>query len=340
MEAPLPASDSGKTSAIRRDLEHRLGPLPKAQKYYIVLMTPRSGSNLLCADLRRFGFGNPAETFYRNPKTTKRLYGWETDNFYQHLRLALTYGTVNDIYGLKISWYQFRAFLAKGRALIGEAARSLNDAEVLDVFFPQARLIALRRRDKIAQAVSYAKGIQTGVWQVPKHQRLNLYRYTAPPIYHQPFIEACLDELIVADTLWMDFLHRHHLTYLEVWYEDLAENYVETMLQVYAYLELTPPERPQPRLKKLADAQSQAWIRRFTAETAWLHEEAVQKALQQGDFQRVLLWRFETLADARREQIWTRSWGYRTRKIRRWLRRFYLKGQEITARSGSQPTSR
>ncbi len=336
MDAPTPLLNASKTSAIRRDLERRLGPLPKAKKYYIIFMTPRSGSNLLCADLRRFGFGSPDETFYRNPKTTKRIHGWETDDFYQHLRLALEYGTVNDIYGLKISWYQFRTFIAKARDLLGKDAQDLNDAEVLDVFFPNAHLIALRRRDKIAQAVSYAKGIQTGVWRVPKNLKVSLYRYTAPPIYHQPLIEACFDELVVADTLWMDFLHRHRLPYLEVWYEDLAENYVDTMLRVYDYLALTPPEQPQPRLKKLANAQSQAWMQRFREETEWLHEPQMQKALQESDFHQVQLLRFERLADERRELAWTRSWGYRTRKARRWIYRIYRKAQELR---GKQPTT-
>ncbi len=313
----MPMINTDLTATARKYIHEKYGELPVPPKGYIILMAPRSGSNLLCADLQRFGFGNPIEGLHAN---IKRLYalGWRIDfsNPYEHLRQVLEFGTQNNIFGLKMNWYQFRTWLPKMRGLIGPLAKQLNNAEVLDVFFPNVSYVHLKRRDKLKQAVSYAKGIQTGVWKIPVAIHQDIYQYAVSPVYLQPLIEACFDDLIAMDVAWDDYLQRFALPHLEVWYEDVVSDYAMGMLRLYDYLGLVPPETPEPQTKKLANRQSTDWVKRFEEETPWLKDSELKNALSAGDFHTVMTLRYRMLSSARREYAWVSSWAYRSKTIR------------------------
>ena len=197
----------------------------------------------------------------------------------------------------------------------------LNDAEVVDVFFPNAVYIHLKRRNKIKQAISYAKAMQNGIWHVEAEQTKDNKAYALPEEYNRAHIESCLDNLLAFDMAWENYLGRYNLPFMELWYEDLAKNYHGKMSEIYAYLGITQQEIAEPPLKKLANTESQEWVQRFTAETSWLEDQTIKSALESGDISTVFVYRMLLLTRAKERKDWANIP----------VNRFHLKPLKLTA---------
>jgi LPS sulfotransferase NodH len=307
----------------RKAVLDRYGDLPIPEQAYLVLMLPRSGSNLLCYHLEKIGFGRPIEWFHYNQKRWESVFGSHLDlsDPYVYIREALRYGTVNGVFGSKLNWAQFEIFLKKARALLDPAGIQLNDAEAVEVFIPAPKYIHLKRRNKIRQAVSYARARQNGIWMVKADQDDTYKDYTLPAVYDREHIECLFDNLLAFDLSWEQYLTHHDLPALEIWYEDLAKDYVNKMLEVYTYLGISRDEVIDPPLKRQADSVSQVWVQRFQEETDWLQDETITEALQAGDFFTVYLQRTMGLVRMKELLHWSKMPARRFRNIRKLLLR-------------------
>ena len=86
-------------------------------------------------------------------------------------RYVLQRGTTrNGVFGAKMMWNYFDDFRARVARAAGPRATSRFN-EALDVVFPNLRIIFVRRRDKVAQAVSLWKAIQTQQWRTTRVTR-------------------------------------------------------------------------------------------------------------------------------------------------------------------------
>lgn len=268
-----------------RDFARREYPgIPLPNRSYLVLMSARSGSMLLCAQLEKIGFGRPIEAF--NPNKNPMFHNvWDIDysNDYEYIKKAIEYQTVNGVMGMKFSLNQFHLFLEKARRLLGESGVQLTDAEVVDVFFPCARYIHLQRRDKVKQAISYAKAWQNGIWYEAADGNDEFKEYLLPAVYDREHIECCFDIILSIDAGWQKYLSENMLESLLVWYEDLAADFSGKMCEVYEFLGVVEETIEAPPLKKQANLQSQEWEKRFRAETPWLAIPRITTALQSGD---------------------------------------------------------
>jgi len=310
--------DSTVITETRRLFFQYYKPFPLPAQSYVVLMAPRSGSNLLCAALSKGGAGNPVEAFHKN-KILQEEYGWHIDfnKPYEHIRQAIVFQTRNNILGTKFNWWQFERFLAMVRQLLTPLAlpKPLNEREMLELFFPQAAYIHIKRHDKVAQAVSFAKALQTGEWVRPKGHRP--YR-TPTPQYDQQLIAFSLEKMLAIDTAWITFLRQYEVPHLEIWYEDLTTQYSETIKRVYNYLGVSA-QPPEPPLTKQADHISQQWITRFREETPWLTENRFSSALEAKDMSTAFLWRAVYHAFDAHTNYWENSSLYKRHlQRRRW----------------------
>lgn len=289
----------------RKGIHNTLGVLPVPERSYIVLMSPRSGSTLLCTHLQNIKYGMPIEAFHFNHNRIRRLHGWDIDfsDPYEHIKKALDFQTVNGIFGTKFSWIEFEIFLNAGRKLTDQTGIPLNDAEVVDVFFPKSAYIHLKRRNKIKQAVSYAKAMQGGIWHVQAQEK-DRREYVPPEEYNREHIESCLDNLLAFDAAWENYLQRHDLPFLELWYEDLANDYYDKMREIHAFLGIEQDQIEEPPLKKLANTESQEWVKRFTAETPWLEDKTIKEALDAGDVSTASIYRLLMLTRERERKNW------------------------------------
>src|ERR1700721_3947051 len=130
---------------------------------YLICATPRTGSYLLCDALRSTGMaGNPTEYFsYSYEKHWSQVWGAkDLDSYLRHVLDSTT--TPNGIFGVKSHPWQFDYFVRKlaGRAPVLYAERPA----ILAKWFPDLKYVWLKRRNKLRQAISYAKCLQTNVW--------------------------------------------------------------------------------------------------------------------------------------------------------------------------------
>src|SRR4051812_30708315 len=117
---------------------------------YVVCALPRSGSSLLCELLFETGLaGAPAEYFdaQQMGRFSER---WNARDFGAYLRALLERKTgPNGVFGFKAQFFQL--------------AEAFPDGE-LDAAFPSLRYVYITRRDRLRQAISWARAVQTGWW--------------------------------------------------------------------------------------------------------------------------------------------------------------------------------
>jgi len=253
--------------------------VPPTQSY-IIASTPRSGSNLLADGLAQTNIaGKPCERFPRPSEhihsevATRRAallaqpppedsYNEALDA--EYIKRILELGTTeNGVFGIKIHRFQIDDAVRRFRSYLG----SLNSDhhEILSTAFPNLSYIWLRRRDKISQAVSWHKAVQSNQYvklhdSAPSAEELNNeieFDYTA--------IRTYWSALECSDKGWQYFFSTLKENPLTIWYEDLSEDYQSTIKGTLAYLKLDkqPFVVSPPRYRKTADLQSSEWVERF-----------------------------------------------------------------------------
>jgi LPS sulfotransferase NodH len=172
----------------------------------------------------------------------------------------------NGVSGCKVHWFQFQYLSQQlGVSLAEDGADALS---ALGKHFPNLRYIWLRRRDRLRQAISHARAVQSDVWweidgatRPPK----------APPQFDRDLIDATIRDLEKSDLGWVTFFARCHLSPYVLWYEDFCENYQATIRNVLQYLDIPGADAcviTSPRLRKQADLVSEEWVRRYLDSTS------------------------------------------------------------------------
>ena len=233
---------------------------------YLVCAVPRSGSYLLCEGLRNTGVaGWPTEYFssgYRGYWSPR----WGTPDFVDYMDRAVAEATTpNGVCGVKAHASQFDYFAreASGLLPVPHAMRP----ELLERWLPDLRYIRLRRRDKVRQAVSYVKAIQSKIW----------WDADAPPApYDAPrpdavrfdylLIEASMSRMAEEDDRWTRYFATIGLDPLTLDYEDITEDPDGAVRTVLEYLDVELPDEyihPRFTFRRQADERTEQWVARF-----------------------------------------------------------------------------
>jgi trehalose 2-sulfotransferase len=242
---------------------------------YLVCATPRSGSNFLCAALRRTGFaGDPEEYFGHRDQQQWAKYWGPSASYQEHFRKAVRRGTTpNGVCGAKLflrdGFHEeyLSDFNRKLEPLLSEGLSSAPVLERIASVFPNCHFIWLTRRHKIRQAVSFQRAIQTKMWHDfeagPEAQPA-----AREPSYDYNGIEDCLVEVVRQEAEWQDLFSQARIQPLTVVYEDLAANFSETINYILRYLKIEAADTkwPEPRMRKQSDGRSELWCARFCAE--------------------------------------------------------------------------
>jgi trehalose 2-sulfotransferase len=168
--------------------------------------------------------------------------------------LALVYrlgSTGNGVFGAKIHWNNLRWALAKFAEMPRFAG--LDRAATLHRAFPNLRVVDVTRRDRVRQAVSWARMAQDGIWVAPAGQPEPAWpSSTVAPRYDYELI-AGLEALITeGEAGWRRLYAGLGLTPCHVVYEDLTSpaGYEPPVRRVLAHLDSTntqAPSRPPRR---------------------------------------------------------------------------------------------
>ena len=242
---------------------------------YFVCATPRSGSNFLCAALRRTGLaGDPDEYFgHRDQQQWVKHWG-PSESYREHFDKAINRGTTpNGVFGVKLFLRDgahedyLNDFNHKIGPLLGEGLSEASVLERVASLFPNPHFLWLTRRHKIRQAVSFQRAMQTRIWH-DFEAGLGARPAVSEPEYDYQLIDDCLADVIRQEAEWQDLFSQAGIQPLTIVYEDFVANLSETISQILRYLKIDAPEKmwPAPRMRKQSDYRSELWVQRFCEE--------------------------------------------------------------------------
>jgi LPS sulfotransferase NodH len=257
---------------------------------YLVCATQRSGSTLLCEllkgtevagvpdeyfeELRSTGLPRQAREYFEPPHVAHIADALtvsdpgraeEPGDFEGWFSYVLKRGTTpNGVFGAKMMWNYFDDFRARIAELPG--LDTLLFTEALDTVFPNLRIIFVRRRDKLAQAVSLWKAIQTQQWRNEAEGE----RDQLEAAYDYEALKFLVEELHRWDARWEDWFYATGRQPIRVIYEEFVGARAATIGRVLDELGIDPPEPAGERgpMKRQADDLSHDWVARFRDDDA------------------------------------------------------------------------
>ncbi len=261
--------------------------MPPPAHAYLVCATPRSGSTLLSELLRATGVaGRPLEHFEvlrasgapRQPReyfdgvhdfrVLDRLAslrppapGRDGETPETWWRRILADGTTpNGVWGGKLMWGHVDDLVARARELPGLGGADLGS--VVDTLLgPDVALVYVTRPDKVEQAVSLWRAVQTESWRSGAAASTECIAYVFEGVDH---LRRQIEEHDAAWRRW--FAERGRPVY-EVSYDDLGEDPCGTTAAVLEALGLPSDGVPEPDMHRQRDERSAAWAERYRAES-------------------------------------------------------------------------
>jgi len=183
--------------------------------------------------------------------------------FAGHLEDVLREATTrNGVFGAKLMWGYLPDFAARLKTLPGYERTPTFRA--LEGCFPGVRFVRVVRRDKVAQAVSLWKALQTQRWRDDgdgdaAHEL----------VYSHAAIAHLADRLTAQEGAWAQWLRGSAAPPTQVVYEDFTAAPTDTVHRVLAELGIDPDTARdvlEPGMRRQTDERSLEWIARFREE--------------------------------------------------------------------------
>jgi|tagenome__1003787_1003787.scaffolds.fasta_scaffold20902019_2 LPS sulfotransferase NodH len=249
---------------------------PVVRSAYVVCATPRSGSTLLCELLASTAVaGRPQEYFERLrhsglPRQPREYFEGVEDpellallaptepgrpDDCDPLADALKAGTtVNGVFGAKLMWTHLHDLAAR--------LRRPAEPALLAERLPGLRFVHATRGDKVAQAVSLWRAVQTRAW------RDDAQRGPDDAVYRFAGIDHLVRQLRAQDDAWTAWFEEHAIEPLVVRYEALAADPQRSVRTVLRFVGAGDAAVPAPPLRRQADERSAEWTERYAQEAA------------------------------------------------------------------------
>src|SRR5690242_6721976 len=284
-----------------------------AERSYLVCATPRSGSTLVCQALKETGVaGRPEEYFEAlehsgRPRRPEEYFTgvedrsilshlgergrrgaedpeprsplWSRTAYDRYLEWAFEQGTTsNGVFGAKLMWGYLGDFVSLLRNI--PEHRDLPLAELLPAVFPNLTFVRVVRANKVRQAVSLWKAVQTATWRqtgrdpgdpipgVPEDYDVPPYKsfldeHLPALRFNFTAISHLLGQILQDEARWDAFFEHVRIRPVLVLYENFAADYEASTLNVLKQLGLEPPAdfRFEPRMKQQSDGINDDWAR-------------------------------------------------------------------------------
>jgi len=225
----------------------------------------RSGSNLLADGLVQVRRGGrPGQYFLpQNEGRTAHDHGIDPKaSFAVYIRgIVSAAATANGVFGFKIMGWYLEKFLARIRetGAFGDAA--MPDLEMLRRAFPRLQFVQILRQNKMRQAISKARALQTGLWKIQEGKTP-----VAEPQFDPQLIARCLEEVRREENIWVQFFKRIGIEPFGVEYEELCRDYESSIRAILDFLRVRLPRRIKitaPITISQTDAISDQWEERY-----------------------------------------------------------------------------
>ena len=234
---------------------------------YALCAVARSGAHLLSGALQATHLaGRPLQYFHeRLAHKYADRYGLDaTRNFAQYLRGLLTgAATSNGVFGFRIESFDVDWLVRRLRDTGEFGSSEADERELLRAAFPRLRCVQLTRENKLRQAISRARAMQTNLWVPGKEHNV-----IGAPAFDPGLIDDCLVSATRAEELWAEFFARNQLDPLAITYEELCSDYRGTVTRVFDFLRIRPPRHIDlgaPRTVRQADALTEEWVGKYRA---------------------------------------------------------------------------
>jgi LPS sulfotransferase NodH len=240
---------------------------------YLVCADARTGSNLLAATLRETGrAGKPFEysTLAEIDKPWMRAElgvpdGVPFTGFSDWRDYILRAGSqAGGVFGASVHYWQLRHCVDTFRAPGDDPASPALD--VLRRFFPQLRLVWLRRKNIVAQAISHHVAISTDIWDSRGGAPSRESDRGAP--YDFEKIDRQVTSALAVMQGWRRELEGAEAITLPLAYEELARDLPGAVRRIFAHVGIDPVDAPirPPGLEKQAGPWSLEMERRYRGE--------------------------------------------------------------------------
>ena len=285
-----------------------------AERAFLVCAAPRSGSTLVCQALRRTGVAGVPEEYFEalrhsgRPRRPEEYFSgvsdksildhlgergiaeeprprsplWSRTAYDRYLEWAIETGTTpNGVFSAKLMWGYFGDFVSLLRNV--PRYRDLPLADLLPSVFPDLTYVRVVRANKIRQAVSLWKAVQTATWREEDARRelplddvgegpdeppyKSFLQDHRPQLrFHYRAIAHLLDQILVEEASWDAFFEHCGVRPLLVLYENFAADPQTSTLSILERLGLeAPPDmRVEPRMRSQSDGINDDWVRRFS----------------------------------------------------------------------------
>ena len=208
-------------------------------KSVLFCATPRSGSTFICNTLANTGLvGTPDEWLHVERIQERRIaYSSELGKTASDLevlkKIVCAEKGENNVFGIKIMWPQYAEFAAKTTAADDPPPNSPDN--FLKSYFPNPKIVFIRRQDELRQAISWTRALKTGVW----HSIANL---TEPRLaaFDFPFINKIIRRIQQQNQSWQKMFQDYAISYKTIIYENFRRSPKECVLQILGFLELPP----------------------------------------------------------------------------------------------------
>ncbi|WP_353205765.1 Stf0 family sulfotransferase [Sphingomonas sp.] len=215
---------------------------------YVILGTPRCGSTYLCQLLASTHvLGKPAEYLDRT-----HLRDLAADAAYSHPghdiweKIWAASRSDNGIHGIKAFYSQMRD---------GFAPREIHK-NLLSL-----PIVFLTRNDKLGQAISFARALQTSNWHTPGGDDLSRLRYNAGDI------DYCLNQILHHEASLYRIFATNGITPLNLVCEDFIREPEITVRRIGALVGLLDIDlQPRSSLRIQRDAITAEWRERYVRE--------------------------------------------------------------------------
>lgn len=236
---------------------------------YALCAVARSGAHLLSAGLRATHLaGRPLQYFHEQlaPRYAAR-YGFDAAAHFAHYVRGIVgaAATPNAVFGFRMESWDLDRFIGQLRESREFGDPEEREIDLLRAAFPRLRCIQLTRQDKLRQAISKARAMQTDQWvgggeETVAHEQ----------VFDPQLIAHCLLSATRSEEIWAEFFQRNEIEPLAITYEDLCADYPATVARVLDFLRIRPPRRftlGPPRTVRQADAITEEWVDRWRRET-------------------------------------------------------------------------
>lgn len=223
-------------------------PRRAAERCYLILSAPRTGSTMLSDGLLQTGFaGVPLEYLHRRvlaglgkPLAFERIAAYFND-------IVSRRTSPNGVFGMKIHYHQFADLFVNGEGV------TANGESFLGLF---SHFILIDRRDRISQAISFMIAEESRKWR----SRDVTDAHSSDIALDDDKMIAIVQEMgsLMSEARgWRRIIEARKLNAIELSYEDLTHDFDAEFRRVLGFLGL-PEVEVRPQTVKLGGARNRA----------------------------------------------------------------------------------